>query len=477
MFFAMYNYVLFYLIYSILLGGKIKMGDIIYSVNDKVNGIVWGPYMIFLLVGVGVYLSIRLNFLQLFKFSYIYKNTIGKAFKKSDGDGNISSGQAGLTSIAAVVGTGNIAGVATAIATGGPGALFWMWVAAFFGMATKFSEITLGIHYREKKANGDYAGGAMYYIEKGLKQKWMAIFFSVMVIIAYFVVGAIVDTNTICLSVQAQWGIKPIITGIIFSILTAVVILGGIKRIGEVCQFLTPIMAGLYILAGLAIILLNLTSIPAAFAEIFKGAFTIAGATGGFAGATISKMITVGMARGLFSNEAGMGSSPIIHCSAQVNHPVEQGIWGAIEVFIDTLIIATITGLAIVISGAWTSGISGAELTMKAFELTLPGHIGSYIVMISAILFGYSCLISANYYCEKSADYLFGAKSIMPIRIAWCIFIIIGSMGGLEFVWDLADTANGLMAIPNLIALLLLSPVVVKLTKEFFLKEKKNDIK
>lgn len=446
--------------------------DLLNAVNDRVNGIIWGPYMIFLLVGVGVYFTARLGFLQIFKFSYIYKHTIGKAFKKSEGDGNISSGQAGLTSIAAVVGTGNIAGVATAIATGGPGALFWMWVAAFFGMATKFSEITLGIHYREKKKNGDYAGGAMYYIEKGLHQKWMAVFFSVMVIIAYFVVGAIVDTNTICLSVEAQWGIKPIITGVIFSILTAVVILGGLKRVGEVCSYLTPIMAGIYILAGIAIIVLNITEVPHALAEVFKSAFSVSAATGGFAGATISKMITVGMSRGLFSNEAGLGSSPIIHSSAQVNHPVEQGIWGAAEVFIDTLIIATITGLAIVVSGAWTSGLSGAELTMKAFDMTLPFGIGSYIVMISAILFGYSCLITANYYCERSADYLFGEKSKMPIRIAWCIFIVIGSMGGLEFVWSLADTANGLMAIPNLIALLILSPVVVRLSKEYFTSEK-----
>lgn len=449
--------------------------DFIYEINDKINGLVWGPYMIFLLVGVGIYFSVRLGFLQMFRFGYIWKHTIGKAFKKSEGDGTISSAQAGLTSIAAVVGTGNIAGVATAIATGGPGALFWMWVAAFFGMATKFSEITLGIHFREKKANGEYAGGAMYYIEKGLHQKWLAVFFSIMVIVAYFVVGAIVDTNTICLSVQAQWGIKPVITGIIFSVLTAVVILGGIKRIGEVCQFLTPIMSGIYIVAGIAIILLNIQAVPGALAEVFKGAFTVAGATGGFAGATVMQMVTVGMARGLFSNEAGLGSSPIIHCSAQVKHPVEQGMWGSIEVFIDTLIIATITGLSIVISGAWTSGVSGAELTMKAFDMTLPGNIGSYIVMISAILFGYSCLISANYYCERSADYLFGPKSVMPIRILWCIFIIIGSLGGLEFVWDLADTANGLMAIPNLIALLFLSPVVVRLTKEYFNKEKLPD--
>lgn len=446
------------------------MKETIYAVNDTINGIVWGPYMIFLLVGVGVYLTIRMGFLQIFKFRYMWKHTVGKAFSKSEGDGQISSAKAGLTSIAAVVGTGNIAGIATAVATGGPGAIFWMWVAAFFGMATKFSEITLGIHYREKRADGSYAGGAMYYISKGLKQKWLAVFFAVMVIIAYFIIGAVVDTNTMCLSIEEQFGVKPLYTGIVLSILTAIVILGGIKRIGDVCQFLTPIMAGLYVFAGIAVIILNIDKVPSAFVEIVEGAFTPQGAAGGAAGTGVMGIVTIGMARGLFSNEAGMGSSPIIHASAQVKHPIEQGIWGSIEVFIDTIIIASITGFAIVISGMWDSGKSGAALTMAAFNETLPGNIGGYIVLLSAVLFGYSCLITANYYCERSADYLLGVKSVVPIRVAWCIFIIIGSVGGLEFVWALADTANGLMAIPNLIALFFLSPVVVKLYKEYFNK-------
>lgn len=452
--------------------------NIIYSINDKINSIVWGPYMIFLLVGVGIFLTVRLKGIQFTKFRYIIKNTVGKAFSSSEGEGAISSAKAGLTSIAAVVGTGNIAGVATAIAIGGPGAVFWMWVSAIFGMATKFSEITLGLHFREKEEGGTYAGGAMYYIEKGLHSKFLAGFFAVMVIIAYFVVGAIVDTNSICLSVHAQFGIPPLATGVVFAVLTAVVILGGITRIGDVCQWLTPFMCGIYVFAGLAIIIINIKSVPGAFAEIFRGAFTPAGATGGFVGTTFMLMITKGMARGLFSNEAGLGSSPIIHSSAMVKHPVEQGIWGATEVFVDTIIVASITGLSIVISGAWKTGLDGAPLTMKAFETALPGKIGSYIVMLSAILFGYSCLISANYYCEKAANYLFGKHSTIPIRITWCIFIIIGSLGGLKFVWDLADTCNGLMAIPNLIALLILSPIVVKLTKEYFrqIKDSKEHI-
>ena len=450
------------------------MVDTIYEINGKINDIVWGPYMIFLLVGVGIFLTVRLKFIQFSKFKFIVKNTIGKAFAKSEGDGSISSAKAGFTSIAAVVGTGNIAGVATAIAIGGPGAVFWMWVSAIFGMATKFAEITLGIHYRKNDENGNYSGGAMYYIEQGLHSKFLAGFFAVMIIIAYFVVGAIVDTNSICLSVQAQFGIPPLATGIAFSILTAIVILGGITRIGDVCQFLTPIMSMIYIVAGLAVIILNIKTVPSAFAEIFRCAFTPAGATGGFAGTTFMLMMTKGMARGLFSNEAGLGSSPIIHANAKVNHPVEQGIWGAVEVFVDTLIIATITGLAIVISGEWTSGLDGSALTMKAFETALPGNIGSYIVMLSAVLFGYSCLITANYYCEKATEYLIGPKAVVPIRVLWCIFIIIGSLGGLRFVWDLADTCNGLMAIPNLIALIVLSPVVAKLTREYFSTQKSS---
>lgn len=446
--------------------------DLITRINDFINGLVWGPYMIALLIGTGIFLSFRLKFLQIRYFKAIMKETLGKMFHKNvEGDGEISPGQAGLTAIAAVVGTGNIAGVATAIAIGGPGAIFWMWVSAFFGMATKFSEITLGIKYREKRKDGSYAGGAMYYLTNGLKQKWMGVFFSLMVIATYFIIGAIVDTNTIALSVQEQWGINPLITGIILAVITGIVVLGGIKRIGEVCEFLTPFMGGIYIIAGLAILVINIAEIPAAFGMIFTYAFKPAAATGGFAGATIARMMTIGTARGMFSNEAGMGSSPIIHSSAKTDCPSRQGLWGVAEVFVDTMLICTITGLAIIISGEWTTGVSGAALTMRAFSKALPGNIGGYIVVISAMLFGYSCLISANYYCERAGEYLFGTKSILPIRVLWIIFIVIGSIGGLEFVWALADTANGLMAIPNLIGLILLSGVVVK-EKEFFFSNK-----
>lgn len=448
----------------------------IVQINDLVNSIVWGPYMIALLVGTGIFLSFRLGWPQIFNFRFIMRNTVGKMFKKTSGvDGDITSGQAGLTAIAAVVGTGNIAGVATAIAIGGPGAVFWMWVSAFFGMASKFSEIALGIKYREKKEDGSIAGGAMYYLDKGLHNKFLSYFFCIMVIITYFIMGAVVDTNSIALSVQEQWGVKPIITGVILSALTAVVILGGIKRMGQVCEFLTPFMGGLYILTGISILILNATEVPGAIALIFTSAFKPIAATGGFAGAAIGQIVKMGFARGLFSNEAGMGSSPIIHSSAQVNHPIEQAIWGVAEVFIDTIIICTITAIAIVVSGEWTTGVSGVTLTMRAFNKTLPGNIGSYIVLFSAILFGYSCLISVNYYCERAGEYLFGPKCIKPMRILWVIFIVVGSIGGLEFVWALADTANGLMAIPNLIGLIFLSGTVVNLKKDFFSKNKSEN--
>jgi AGCS family alanine or glycine:cation symporter len=259
-----------------------------------------------------------------------------------------------------------------------------------------------------------------------------------------------------------------VITGIILAALTGIVILGGIKRMGRVCEFLSPFMGGLYIITGILVLILNFDKVPGAFMLIFNSAFKPIAATGGFAGAALGQIIKMGIARGLFSNEAGMGSSPIIHSSAQVNHPIEQAIWGVAEVFIDTIIICTITAITIVISGEWTTGVSGVALTMRAFNATLPGNIGSYIVLFSAVLFGYSCLISVNYYCERAGEYIFGQKCIKPIRVLWIIFIVIGSMGGLEFVWALADTANGLMALPNLIGLICLSGVVVNLKKDYF---------
>lgn len=441
------------------------LGTWIEDANSFVNDLVWGPVMIALLLGTGIYLTIRLGFPQLTRLKEINHATFGKIFGKNpdSGDGTIASRKAGLASIACVVGTGNITGVATAVHAGGPGALFWMWLSAFFGMATKFAEIVLGIYFREKEENGEYVGGAMYYIYKGLKSKWLAYFFCVMAIFSYMVCGAIVDTNSICLGVEEQWNIAPWISGLVIAFLTAIVILGGVKRIGDVCDKLTPVMSVIYILVGVGIILLNITAVPAAFAQIFKGAFTPQGATGGFLGATVMQAMTVGLARGLNSNEAGMGSSPTLNCAATVERPEDQGYWGILEVFLDTIIICTITGLVIVLSGAWTTDSDGTALAMAAFGSFLGGSLGSTFIMLSTLLFGYSCLITSNYLCEVSASFIWGPKSILPIRLVWIAFIMVGALGGLEFVWDLADTANGLMAIPNLIGLLLLSPLLVKI--------------
>lgn len=443
--------------------------EIINEVNSFVNDIVWGPIMIALLLGTGIFLSVRLKFPQLSRIKDIRKVTLGRMkedHRRQTEHGTIASAKAGLASIACVVGTGNITGVATAVATGGPGALLWMWLSAFFGMATKFAEIALGLYYREKNERGEYIGGAMFYIYKGLKSKWMAYFFCIMAIFSYMVCGAIVDTNSIVLGIQAQWHVPPLASGIVMAFLTAIVILGGITRIGDVCEWLTPLMSLIYIFVGGIIVILHFPQLPHAFATIFTGAFTPQGAAGGFAGATVMQIMTVGLARGLNSNEAGMGSSPTLNCSADVDYIENQGFWGIVEVFLDTMIINTVTGLVIVLSGKWVTGISGTELAMHAFSTFMPGHIGNYFILISTFLFGYSCLITSSFLCEVSGEFIWGKKAVLPVRWIWIAFIVVGSIGGLEFVWDLADTANGLMAIPNLIALLLLSGTLVRIYKE-----------
>lgn len=445
------------------------VGGWIISVNDEVNAIVWGPFMIALLLGVGVYLTARLGLPQLTRIPQVIRATfgsLGKGGRQGGGDGTIASDKAGWASIACVVGTGNITGVATAIATGGPGALFWMWLSAFFGMAIKFAEIVLGLHFRELDEQGEYTGGAMYYIQKGLKSPWLSYVFCILAIFSYMVCGAIVDTNSICLGIEEQWGVAPLISGVVLLVLTAVVILGGIQRIGDVCEWLTPLMSVLYICVGLFIILTHAAALPAVFSTILRGAFTPAGAAGGFAGATVMQIMSVGLARGLNSNEAGMGSSPTLNCAAQVDRPEKQGYWGILEVFLDTIVICTITGLVILLSGEWTSGADGTVLAMAAFGTLLPGGMGSHFVTFATILFGYSCLITSSYFCEVCAQFIWGKKSILPLRLLWLGFILVGAVGGLEFCWDLADTANGMVAIPNLIALVLLCPTLLKVLRQ-----------
>jgi AGCS family alanine or glycine:cation symporter len=446
--------------------------DQLMSINSAINNIVWGPPILFLIVGTGLYLSISTKFFSVTKIAYILKNTFLKMFsKESRGEGEVTAFQAVATALAATVGTGNIAGVATAIALGGPGAVFWMWMAAILGMTTKFAEVVLAVKYREKTPDGRFVGGPMYYISNGLKMKWLAVIFAIFGALAAFGIGNMVQSNSVAAALDATFGINPWITGVVLAVITAAVIVGGIKRIGAFTEKLVPFMAAVYILGGLFIILTNASHIPGAFALIFGNAFTGHAAVGGFAGATLAQSIRYGIARGVFTNEAGLGSAPIAHAAATTDHPVRQGLWGVFEVFADTIIICSITALAILVSSQWSSGLTGAALTTAAFNEGIAG-VGGIIVAVGIVLFAYSTIIGWEYYGERCAEYVFGPKIITPYRLIWIPFVVIGAIGGLEDLWALADTLNGLMAIPNLIGVLLLSGTVFKLTKEFFSNEK-----
>lgn len=441
--------------------------DFLMEINSIVNDFVWGPPMLILLVGVGVYFTVRTGFFSIRKLGYILNSTLMKMFSKDDsGEGEISAFQAVSTALAATVGTGNIAGVATAIATGGPGAVFWMWIAALFGMTTKFSEVVLSIKYREKTEDGRFNGGPMYYIKNGLGWNWLATIFAIFGALAAFGIGNMVQSNSVAESLSATFNINPIITGIVLAVLAGLVIVGGIKRIGAITEKVVPFMAAIYILGALYIIFSNVTAIPVAFKLIFENAFTGTAAAGGFTGATVTMAIRYGVARGVFTNEAGLGSAPIAHAAATTDHPVRQGLWGVFEVFVDTICICTLTALAIVISGLWDTGVSGAELTTSAFDSAVYG--GGYIVTIGLTLFAFSTILGWEYYGERCIEYIAGPKAIKIYRIIFIPFVFVGAIGGLEFIWALADTLNGLMAIPNLIGLLGLGGVVIKLTKEFF---------
>ena len=441
------------------------------KINDWINNIVWGVPVLLLILGTGIFYTIRLGFLQFRHPILLLRETVVKAFRKKDSGqpkpGEMTSFQAAMTSVGAIVGSGNIAGIATAIVIGGPGALVWTILAAFVGMATKFAEITLGIRYREIHEDGSVSGGAMYYLARGLKQKWLGILFSVLVIPYAFVISAVVDTNTIALSLNGQFGIPTFATGIVLALLAAIVIFGGIKRIGKASAVIAPFMGGLYVLAGIAVIVLHLPQVPAALYEIVAGAFHPSAMTGGAVG-SIFICMRYGIARGIYSNEAGLGTAAMVHCGAQVDHPVEQAVWGPVEVFLDTVLVCTVTALTIVLSGLWDSGLDGAVLTARAFEAMLPGKIGSWICIASVVLFGFTCLISFYAYAERASEYIFGPKSKFAVKLLWIVAIFVGSQTTLGVAWDLADTINGLMIIPNLVGLLLLSGEVVKLKKEYF---------
>ena len=448
--------------------------ELFNTINGAINDFVWGVPAIVLIMGVGLYLTIRLKGVQFRNWGFLINRTYVKALKtakeedkQEKKDGEITSFQAAMASVSAVVGSGNIAGVATAIVAGGPGALFWMIIAALVGMATKFAEIALGVKYRQKAADGTMVSGPMYYIEKGLRAPWLGKIVAVLFIFYSVIISAVVDTNSISQAFNEEFGINPIITGVILAVLCGIVIFGGIKRIGEVCGILSPFMAGAYLIFGLLIIVMNITKVPAAIALIVKAAFNPEAVLGGAAGVTITTAMSKGMARGIFSNEAGVGSAAVTHGSAQVSHPGEQAIWGPFEVFVDTIIVCTITGITIVLSGLYTEGLDGTALTMNAFKTMLPGNWGQYIVLGASLLFGFSCLITFYNYMEKGWISVFGARGTLIAKIIWIAFILVGSFSTLGFVWDLADTCNGLIIIPNMIALAIMAKEVVQIKDEY----------
>jgi AGCS family alanine or glycine:cation symporter len=434
----------------------------------KVGAFAWGPPMLILLVGTGFWLTYSLRGLQFTKLGHALYLALIK--RKEDGDepGDITHFQALMTALSATVGTGNIAGVATAIAVGGPGALFWMWITGLVGMATKYAEAVLAVKYRVVDENGEMSGGPMYYISQGLKLPWLGVVFAVFASVAAFGIGNMVQSNSVADAVQATFNIPPWITGVVLMICTAAVVLGGIKSIGRVTSILVPIMIVFYMAAALYIILINIAGVPGALVFIVKQAFNPTAAAGGFAGATVMLAIRMGVARGVFSNESGLGSAPIAAAAAQTKHPVTQALVSMTQTFIDTLIVCTMTGLVLILTGAWSNGETGAELTTIAFQSAMPG--GALIVTLGIVLFAYSTMLGWCYYGEKSIEYLFGIKSILPYRIVFIILIGVGAVAKLSLVWNISDTLNGLMAIPNLIGLIMLTPVVVAETKQYFSK-------
>lgn len=439
----------------------------ILEINGFIGNIVWGWPMLILLLGTGLLLGILTRFIVLSKFGYIMKSTLLNIFKKgSTGEGEVTAFQAVSTALAATVGTGNIAGVSLAISVGGPGAVFWMWLSAILGMSTKFSEVILSVTYRVKDDKGSFSGGPMYYIERGVGNKTLAKLFALFGALASFGIGNMTQSNSIAQVTSANFGVKPMIIGIVLAVLTGIVILGGIKRIGSVTEKLVPFMALFYIVGALAIIIMNFDQIPHAFSLIFSSAFSGHAAVGGFAGSTLMMAMRNGIARGVFTNEAGLGSAPIAHAAATTDHPVRQGMWGVFEVFMDTILICTMTALVVLVSGVWDSGLQGAALTAAAFQKGFFG--GQYIVAIGLTLFAFSTILGWSYYGEKCTQYIFGAGAVKFYRILYIPLVFVGSIGGLQAIWGISDTLNGLMAIPNLIGLVLLSKVVVYMIKDFF---------
>jgi AGCS family alanine or glycine:cation symporter len=434
-----------------------------------ISGFVWGMPLILLLVGTGIFLTIRLRGLQVRQLGRALRIAFSREDTRAAGD--ISHFKALMTALAATVGIGNIAGVATAIAAGGPGAVFWMWMTAFFGMATKYGEAILAVKYRVVDENGNMSGGPMYYLERGLGLRWLGVLFALFGSLAAFGIGNMAQANTVAHALESSFGVQPGSTGLVMAALTAAVILGGIKRIGNVAGVLVPVMAVVYIVAGIVVLVLNYQAVPGALDLILERAFTPTAATGGFAGAIVMQTIKMGVSRGLFSNESGLGSAPIVAAAARTRNPFRQALVSMTGTFIDTLIVCTITGLVIVSTGAWKSGQTGAELTVAAFSSGLPGNSGGAIIAIATVLFAYSTILGWAYYGEKCCEYLLGIRAVLTYRYLWVIAVFCGAMLKLRMVWDFADIMNGLMAIPNLIGLIGLSGVIVAETQRYLAEE------
>lgn len=438
--------------------------DLITEWLGTLNGIVWGVPMLAGILGVGLFMQVRLSFLPIRKLGTGFKLLFQR--NESRGEGQISPFNALMTALSATIGTGNIAGVATAVVMGGPGALFWMWMTALVGMATKYSEAVLAVRFREVDQHGQFVGGPMYYIKNGLGQKWiwLGTLFAFFGACASFGIGNTVQANSVADVLESNFGVDKWVTSVLLVVLVGAVLIGGIRRISDVAGKLVPFMTVGYFGAGLVVLAMNVSEIPAALSLIITSAFTPVAAQGGFAGAAVWAAIRFGVARGVFSNEAGLGSAPIAHAAAKTQNPIRQGLIAMLGTFIDTIIVCSVTGLTIVIMGGWLTSETGATLTASSFKAAIPG--GNYIVAVALTIFAFTTILGWSFYGEKCVQFLFGLKAIKVFRVLWIIALPVGATQPLDFVWLLADTLNAMMAIPNLIALMLLSPVVYRLTRD-----------
>jgi alanine or glycine:cation symporter, AGCS family len=436
---------------------------------SAINSFVWGPPMLVLILGTGLFLQLRLGLMPILRIPTGFRMVWKGRKPDVDAPGEISPYAALMTALAATVGTGNIAGVATAIAIGGPGALFWMWMTALVGMATKYAEVLLAVHYRETDDHGEHVGGPMFAIKNGLgaNWRWLGAAFALFGGLAGFGIGNMVQSNSIAQVLQGSFGVSPWMTGVVLTVLTGFVLIGGVKRIGAVAEKLVPTMCIGYIVAALIVLALNAAQVPAAFALIFESAFNPVAAGGGFAGSTIMLAMRYGVARGIFSNEAGLGTAGIAQAAGQTKHAAQSGLIGMMGTFIDTILVCTMTGLLLIVTGVWNSGESGAALTSNAFAVAFP-TFGSAFLAIALAVFAYTTILGWAYYGEKCWEYLVGTSVEKPYRLAWTAFVMIGAVTQLDFVWLVADTLNAFMAFPNLVSLLLLSPVVAKVTNDYF---------